>query len=161
MVMFKNAIISNDKQYRYTLTRIWDDKEKLIMFIMLNPSTADSNNNDNTIRRVCNFAKSWGYGGIHVVNLYAFRSTDKTMLKKIQDPIGKDNIFYITSLIKDVDKIIYAWGDNRKEPEWLLNLVKNPYCIELSTKGIPKHPLYLKKDLKPILFRENVSNQLT
>ena len=153
--MNKSAYLSTDKQYRYTLHRIWDDKKPMIMFIMLNPSTADSNNDDPTIRRVINFTKSWGYGGVHVVNLYAFRSTDPKGLKETQDPIGKDNIFHIQSLIGHVEKVIYAWGNNEQEPKWLYDLVATPYCIDVSKKGVPKHPLYLKKELQPILYVRN------
>jgi hypothetical protein len=57
------------------------------------------------------------------------------------------------SLIGLTEKVIYAWGNNEKEPEWLHNLVNNPYCIDISKEGIPKHPLYLKGDLLPKLYR--------
>ena len=70
------ADISSDNKYRYSLWRIWDKNKPIILFIMLNPSTADAVNNDKTMTRVKNFAESWGYGGVYVGNLYAFRSTD-------------------------------------------------------------------------------------
>ena len=124
----------------------------MIMFIMLNPSTADAENDDPTIRRVINFTKSWGYGGVYVVNLYAYRSTDPKRLQQIQDPIGKENIVHIQSLMGRVEKVIYAWGNHEKEPAWLCDIVPTPYCIDISKKGIPKHPLYLKKDLQPIPY---------
>jgi hypothetical protein len=74
--MKKDAKLSDDKLYRYQLSRIWDETKPKVLFIMLNPSTADADVDDPTIRRVINFAKSWNYGGVYVVNLYAFRSTD-------------------------------------------------------------------------------------
>ncbi len=153
--MKKHAILSEDNKYRYQLSRIWDEEKPMILFIMLNPSTADANIDDPTIRRVTNFAKSWGYGGLYVGNLYAFRSTDPNILQKVDNPIGTDNIQYIKSLIGLTEKVIYAWGNNRKEPEWLSNLVDNPYCIDISKKGIPKHPLYLKGNLLPKLYRQS------
>jgi len=153
--MIKSACISPDNQYRYKLLRSWNENKPTIMFVMLNPSTADSEKDDPTIRRVINFTKSWGYGGVHVVNLYAFRSTDPKGLKHIEDPIGQDNIFHIKTLIGLVEKVIYAWGNNEKEPKWLCELVHTPYCIGVSKKGIPKHPLYLKKELQPILYARN------
>lgn len=150
--MNNTAIISEDNQYRYQLLRVWDETLPRILFIMLNPSTADATKDDPTIRRVISFAKSWGYGGVYVGNLFAFRSTDPKRLKYVTDPTGEDNIQHITTMFGLVDKIIYAWGNNQTEPDWLCDLVPAPYCIELSKKGVPKHPLYLKKDTQPTLF---------
>ena len=123
---------------------------------MLNPSTADEFVEDPTIRRVINYAKDWGYGSVYVGNLYAFRSTDPKGLNNVEDPIGPENITNIQALIGLVDKVIYAWGNERKEPEWLKKLVDAPYCIDISKKGIPKHPLYLKKCLTPQLYIRSV-----
>ena len=150
--MKKHALISQDNKYRYQLSRIWDEEKPMVLFIMLNPSTADADVDDPTIRRVVNFAKSWGYGGIYVGNLYAFRSSDPKTLRDVDDPIGEDNIQHIQFLIGLTERVIYAWGNNKKEPEWLRDLVERPYCIDISKKGIPKHPLYLKKDLEPKLY---------
>jgi len=116
---------------------------------MLNPSTADAKSDDPTIRRVVNFSKSWGYGGVYVGNLFAFRCTDPKGLSNVADPIGADNITHIQSLIGVTDKVIYAWGHEKAEPEWLNTLVNEPFCIDLSKEGVPKHPLYLKKTLVP------------
>jgi len=153
--MKKEAILSEDHKYRYQLSRIWDEELPSILFIMLNPSIADAKDDDPTIRRVVNFAKSWGYGGVYVGNLYAFRSTDPKGLRDIEDPVGEDNITHVQSLLPLVNKVIYAWGHNEKEPTWLREMVEKPYCIDVSKKGIPKHPLYLKKDLRPSLFYRN------
>ena len=150
--MERSAILSQDGQYRYQLSRVWDETKPKILFVMLNPSTADANIDDPTIRRVVNFSKSWGYGGVFVGNLYAFRSTNPKNLKLANDPIGPENITHIKTLLEKTDRVIYAWGNNRKEPEWLQKLVETPYCIDISKKGIPKHPLYLKKDLMPKVY---------
>ena len=123
---------------------------------MLNPSTADANKDDPTIHRVISFAKSWGYGGVYVGNLFAFCSTDPKGLKYVTDPIGKNNIQYIQTMVVLVDKIIYAWGNNQKEPKWLSELVPTPYCIDISKKGVPKHPLYL--NLKFIIILQMLVN---
>jgi hypothetical protein len=154
--MIKTAILSSDNIYRYELSRIWDDEKPKILFIMLNPSTADEFVEDPTIRRIVNYAKDWGYGGVYVGNLYAFRSTDPKGLNSAEDPVGPENITHIQTLIGLVDKVVYAWGNERKEPEWLKKIVTNPYCIDISKKGIPKHPLYLKKCLKPQLYNRIV-----
>jgi hypothetical protein len=132
-------------------------KKPIIMFIMLNPSTANSENDDNTITRVINFTKSWGYGGVKVTNIYAFCSKYPKKLKKIKDPIGEKNIYHIQNLIRNenFEKIIYAWGYNKKEPKWLYELVHIPYCIDVSIKGFPKHPLRLNGKLQPVLYIRN------
>ena len=154
--MNKGAIFSEDNIYRYQLSRIWDEEKPKILFIMLNPSTADEFVEDPTIRRIVNYAKDWGYGSVYVGNLYAFRSTDPKGLNSVEDPIGPENITHIQTLIGLVDKVVYAWGNERKEPEWLKKLVDAPYCIDISKKGIPKHPLYLKKCLTPQLYIRSV-----
>jgi hypothetical protein len=152
----RNAIISADGKYRYQLSRIWDEEKPNILFIMLNPSTADADVDDPTIRRVMNFSKSWGYGGVFVGNLYAFRSTDPKALRNTDDPVGEDNIEHIKKLIGVTERVVYAWGNNQKEPEWLSSLVDTPYCIDISKKGLPKHPLYLKSELHPKLYLRDV-----
>ena len=154
--MIKGALFSPDNIYRYQLSRVWDEEKPKILFIMLNPSTADEFVEDPTIRRIVNYAKDWGYGSVYVGNLYAFRSTDPKGLNSVEDPIGPENITNIQALIGLVDKVVYAWGNERKEPEWLKKIVTNPYCIDISKKGIPKHPLYLKKCLKPQLYIRHV-----
>ena len=154
--MKKGAVFSPDSIYRYQLSRSWDIDKPKILFIMLNPSTADEFVEDPTIRRIVNYAKDWGYGSVYVGNLYAFRSTDPKGLNSVEDPIGPENITNIQALIGLVDKVVYAWGNERKEPEWLKKIVTNPYCIDISKKGIPKHPLYLKKCLKPQLYIRHV-----
>jgi len=150
--MKRDAIISQDGNYRYQLSRIWDEQKPKVLFIMLNPSTADAVKDDRTIGRVINFSKSWGYGGVLVGNLYAFRSIDGKKLKDTDSPMGEDNIQHVQNLIGLVEKVIYAWGNNKKEPEWLRHLVDNPYCIDVSVKGVPKNPLRLKRELKPRLY---------
>lgn len=90
--MKKGAIISDCQQYRYALWRIWDETKPFVMFIMLNPSKADAETDDNTVRRCIGFAKSWGYGGIYICNLFAYRSTDPKVLLKVDNPFGDQNI---------------------------------------------------------------------
>jgi hypothetical protein len=150
--MKKHAVISQDNKYRYQLSRIWDEEKPKVLFIMLNPSTADADKDDPTIRKIVKFSQSWGYGGVYVGNLYAFRSTDPKALRHTHDPVGEDNIEHITKLIGLTDIVVYAWGHEKKEPDWLHELVDSPYYIDVSKKGIPKHPLYLKGELYPKLY---------
>ena len=85
------AMLSVDRKYRYVLTRTWDETLSNIMFVGLNPSTADETTDDPTIRRCINFAKSWGYGGLYMVNLFAYRSTNPNNIRIVDNPIGDDN----------------------------------------------------------------------
>lgn len=153
--MKRDAVFSEDMRYRYQLSRIWDETLPTLLFVMLNPSTADASIDDPTIRRVISFTKSWNYGGVYVSNLYAYRSTDPRCLKDASDPVGMDNKAHIAHMLTLVDKVVYAWGNNEKEPIWLRDLVETPYCIALSKTGIPKHPLYLKGDLQLMPYIAN------
>src|ERR1700741_1245036 len=107
----KSAIISDCKKYRYSLSRVWDSSKPKVLFIMLNPSTADANNDDPTIRRCMNFAKSWGFGSLYVGNLFAFRSKEPTHLLYAEDPIGNLNANHLQTMSEFVDLIVCAWGN--------------------------------------------------
>lgn len=131
----------------------------MVCFIMLNPSTADSFEDDPTIRRCIGFAKSWEYGGIYVVNLFAYRATNPKDLLNAPDPIGQNNWRYIQQYTSVSEKIICAWGNHsivkkisKKFPNYNPPVSKTLFCLGKNSKGDPKHPLYLKKNLKPILF---------
>lgn len=154
-----SAVISECGNYRYSLTRIWDESKPKVMFIMLNPSTADANNDDPTIRRCVGFAKSWGFGGLYVCNLFAFRATTPKELLKVDNPFGDQNIWHTRKLSDEVEMIICAWGNYpivkkilryENAPINLLDFCINKlHSIDTTVKGIPKHPLYLKSELKP------------
>lgn len=144
----KGAIISDCEMYRYQLWRTWNDDLPKVMFIMLNPSIADASIDDPTIRRCISFAKSWGFGGLFVGNLYAYRATNPKELKTVIEPIGKFNCAHIVSMASRSEMIVCAWGNNEKPHDYILCL-KNLHYLELSIHGIPKHPLYLKSNLKP------------
>ncbi len=155
--MRKNAELSEDKKFRYYLERQWDESLKTVCFIMLNPSTADADNDDPTIRRCIAFAKAWGYGGLIVVNLFAFRSTDPRYLAVAEDPIGPENI---ANLIRGHTRsalTVCAWGNSpvikklqKRFPDYLpLKNFIGLFYLDLAIDGTPKHPLYLKGDLKP------------
>lgn len=160
--MKKSSVISGCGQYRYSLGRVWDDSLPKVGFIMLNPSTADADQDDPTIRRCIAFAKSWGYGGIVVTNLLPFRATNPRDLLKAETPQGEDNSFWITECFKECEKVIYAWGNSpiiRKITKTVplggmirRDLQPKGFCIQRSKDGTPKHPLYLKGDLIPIRY---------
>lgn len=152
-----DAIIDETGQYRYSLTRLWDKKLPKLVFLMLNPSTADHSENDPTIRRCINFAKNWGFGSIEVVNLFAFRATNPKELLTCDDPIGEDNDIYIKASLEDAGLVIAAWGTKGnlfKRNEQVIEILSNQniYCLSLTKEGHPKHPLYIKSNEKPKEF---------
>lgn len=154
--MNKGATFSDCKKYRYSLWRIWEGGKGVVTFIGLNPSTADENIDDPTIKRCINFAKSWGYGGIYMVNLFAFRATDPKVMKATDYPVGSDNDKWIKQLIDESEIAVAAWGNHGKHlrrDRTVKKLIGSKlHCLEKSKDGNPKHPLYLKKDLTPISF---------
>jgi len=154
-IIYKNATFSNCRTYRYSLSRIWDKKKKLVLFIGLNPSTADEKVDDPTIRRCVNYVQNWGYGGLMVVNLFAYRATAPSSLKKVKYPIGKDNDKYIMVLSKKADITVAAWGNNGKlysRDKQVFDLIPSLMCLKFNKSGQPAHPLYLSKNLKLTKF---------
>lgn len=162
--MIKDAIIDPTGQYRYSLWRIWSHNLPKVLFIMLNPSTADASIDDPTSRRCIRFAKDWGFGSLEVVNLFAYRATKPDELKKCSDPIGPDNDIYIRRAALQTDKIITAWGTkgallerNRSVMEILYSF--RTYCLDISKDGHPKHPLYVAGDCRPRLYFQEAADQ--
>ena len=103
--------------HRYTLRRNWIGDEGVVNFIMLNPSTADDNFDDPTIRRCVGFAKRWGYSGISVTNLFAYRATDPNDLIKLlmtnggfRLAVGEENTVHLGREAKNAQLIVCAWG---------------------------------------------------
>ena len=160
----KKAIISDCNKYRYELHREWDKKKKKVLFIMLNPSTADGVEDDLTTRRCMNFAKKWGYGGIMIGNIYPFRAKRPKHLRKwinddtISLELYSSNVSHVEEMAEQADLIVCAWGCNYKggTPDWVEELGDLHY-LELCDDGItPKHPLgNLSKDLKPKHYNLN------
>src|SRR5438128_12388833 len=86
----KNAHISADGKYRYFLSRILGCGP-ITTFIMLNPSTADAEVDDATIRKCLGFCQRWGCGTLQVINLFAIRTPHPAAMKQVEDPVGPDN----------------------------------------------------------------------
>jgi hypothetical protein len=158
-----DAAFSEDGRHRYTLTRAVDgpllsDASKRLLFIMLNPSTADASLDDPTIRRCIGFAKSWGFGRLAVVNLFSFRSTDPSVLSKVDDAEGDpENATTILQLAQTADLVVCAWGVHGELRERDLFVTKlltaegiKLHHLGLTLRGHPKHPLYLKGDTTPV-----------
>ena len=154
--MIKSALLSEDKIYRYSLSRIWNDSKPYALFIGLNPSTADEKEDDPTIRKCITYAQSWGYGGLMMVNLFAYRATLPSDLKKAEEPIGVNNDANIKNLSDNAGIIVVAWGNNGHyldRDKDVLNIIKKPMCLKINKSGQPGHPLYQRKNIQPIPYK--------
>ena len=150
--MKKSAIISSCKKYRYELRRVWDPSMPWVLFVCLNPSTADHESEDNTSRVCINYAKRWGYGGLVIANLFAYRSTDKSKLYLVDDPVGPDNDKHLERLSAEATETVCAWTDDgafKDRDLRVLPMLINPKCLARLKSGRPGHPLYKSRELLP------------
>lgn len=145
-------------QYRYTLDRQWDDGRH-VTFLMFNPSTADADVDDHTIRKCMGFGKRWGYGRMTVINLFAIRSTDPKVVSLAVDAIGPLNDYWITQTLRHTRELICAWGCEQhmrsvhcrnRVSEVLAMAYKEEVgeicCLGRTQGGTPRHPLMLPYD---------------
>lgn len=165
------ASISKCGKYRYRLWRewgTWASDRKSCVFAMLNPSTADGQQDDPTIRRCVGFAKRWGYDKMEVVNLFAYRATDPRALLALghdDDPGGIDNRYHVRSVLWDAGLLICAWGchgthlgQDETFLGWLPDHIK-PMRLGLTKDGHPRHPLYLKSESEPIPYKPSTTGE--
>lgn len=158
---FTGALVSPCGLYRYRLWRRWSDKPVLI-FIMLNPSTADGEQDDPTIRKCVGFADRMGYGGIEILNLFAYRATKPADLKAAGYLVGPDNDSHIKATLNIYHDVICAWGVNAATAQgWarvkqVMEIVDGigieADALRLTANGIPWHPLMLPYACEPIPF---------
>lgn len=155
------ALLSPDRCYRYKLERTWDRSRPACVFIGLNPSTADEHNLDPTLRRCVRFADGWGYGSFLMLNIFAWRSSLRTALRIVDDPVGPNNNFWIADAAHDHEykRFIACWGTHGKyldRGEHVRNIFREAgtllYHLGLTKDGYPKHPLYLSSTTEPTLW---------
>ena len=160
--LFKWAHISECGKYRYTLERRWDHGP-LLPFIMLNPSTADADIDDPTIRRCMGFACREGFGGIIVGNLFAFRATDPKVMLAAPNrvgPLNEKTLFDIATRawLEEVP-IVAAWGSNADGKGGftvarLRGIGATVKCLGMTKGGEPRYPLYVKGDQPLVEYRK-------
>lgn len=137
------------------------------LFVMLNPSRADADVDDATIRSCRRLCRSWGYGGFEVVNLYGWRATDPADLQKavvcpVTDAVGPENDKIANGAIYRCDVVIAAWGANAAvENDRVRTMVRmvearHPaiFCLGKTKNGSPKHPLYIKTGTMPVVMAQ-------
>jgi len=153
------AVFDPTRTHRFALYRSWAPSMGTVAFIGLNPSTADENVDDNTVRRCINYTSAWGYGKLVMLNLFSLRSTDPKGLR-CATPNLPENDQHIISECQKAKLVVAAWGVHGsylKRDEEVLNLLDmNVVCLGLSKKGYPRHPLYMRKDQQPLEYRGEV-----
>ena len=146
------------RTWRYTWTHVWDAKGPVLMVIGLNPSTADETRPDPTVTRCVSYAKSWGFGGLIMTNAFAYRATLPRDLRAAPDPVGPDNDFWLRRMSEGAEIILAAWGNHGlwqdRQDQVLSLLGRQVYCLGVTKEGAPRHPLYLRKDAEPRIFRQ-------
>lgn len=162
-MMATAALISDCGRYRHWLRREWSGPgwghAGSVVFVMLNPSTADANVDDPTIRKCVGFAQRLGYGGIYVVNLCDYRATKPADLRAAVFPVSKECDHHIAEVARDRD-VICAWGTWGAPYPHRVRAIREPLhransvrALKLTKQGHPQHPLYIPYDVRPVEFR--------
>lgn len=153
-----SAIFDPSHRYRYCLTRSWPgpNPSHQVTFIMLNPSQANADQDDPTIRACSQFARRWGYHQLSIVNLFAYRTPQPKTLQQASDPIGPDNDYYLLQAAESAHKVILAWGNwgtFLKRDQTVVKLLSSHHhklhCLMRNNSGQPRHPLYIKRTIQP------------
>lgn len=159
--MRKTAAISECGQFRYMLARQWADGPSLT-FVMLNPSTADAEQDDATVRKCIGFAKQFGYSGLRIANLFAFRARDPADLRRSGWPVGPENDEWLAKIgdwaWANNEPIVCAWGAHarghagRRRIAHVLSVLQRRTCdlraLLVLADGTPSHPLMLPYSCK-------------
>lgn len=154
----RGAEISRCGLYRYRLWRVWDAKLPRLLWIMINPSTADADRDDPTIRRCVAFAKAWGFGGIEVINLFAFRTPKPSELYDFDgDRFGPGFMAGVHRAVRNCAEAVAAWGVckyvlSKAIPEVIHRRGIPIWCLGTTKDGHPRHPLYVRGDQPRIRF---------
>ena len=153
-----SAVFSGCQQFRFRLTRTLGPSKRIANFIQLNPSTADAEKNDPTIRRDIGFARLWDCGELIVSNLFAFRATEPWDMRRATDPIGPGNNDYLIGAASRAHEsggvVVAAWGTHggyRDQDRYVMSMLVQTLgipvqCLGTTVEGFPRHTLYLPKE---------------
>jgi hypothetical protein len=157
----KGAEFGIERKYRFSLWRIWNQPAGLVMFIGLNPSTADESQNDRTIQRVEGIVRHWGYGGFYMMNLFPLVSPYPERLKEFletpfHDIEDRENDFWIEKISARCCMTVFAWGNFKEAKERakiLEGMFPDAHALYINKNGSPKHPLYCPKITLPVKYK--------
>lgn len=155
------------EKYRYTLTHSWDKEklfvprqpraaEKRIMWIGLNPSVANEDQLDPTLRRIRAFSHNWGFRSFVMTNLFAYRATLPRDMLLQTDPVGPENNLFLASEAMFAEMVIACWGTHGSHlarDMTVRKLIDAPlFCLGVNDDFSPRHPLYVPGAQKPIPY---------
>ena len=169
------ATFSPCRTWRYALCRKWEgwlitfpDPWKMCAFIGLNPSKANENDSDPTVTRCINFAKKWGYDGLFMLNLFGIAETDAKLAMSHPERVGPETDSHLLDYLKCSDLVIAAWGAQKGIEDRIAEVIelaskagKDLHCLKKTKDGHPWHPLYVKADTHPQLWRSCDVNRST
>jgi hypothetical protein len=153
--VIRTAEFDQSGAYRYHLGRAWDGGGRRAAFVLLNPSRADAERDDPTIRRCIAFARAWGFGGLDVVNLFAWRCPRPRDLRAAADPVGPGNDRRLLRTARAADLVVAGWGNagswlgRDRTVGALLGGLGPVHCLGLTKQGRPRHPLYVPGAVRP------------
>lgn len=159
-----DACFSSCGRYRWWLERRWDPQRPTLLFIGLNPSRADAQRDDPTLRRLQTFARRWGYGRLEVLNLFAWIAASPALLRRCSDPVGAANDHWLEQrlgVLPAGGALWLGWGNggrwrgrDRAVLQRLAPLAWPQLVIGLTTSAQPRHPLYVRGDAQPRLLQQ-------
>ena len=178
VVLARTAAVSECGRYRYDLGRVLEGGEGTVAFVLLNPSIADDQKDDPTVRRCIGYAHRWGYRNLSVVNLFGLRSTDPAALRDATDPVGPLNDQYLDALTAPAAacRVVLGWGvhgafrgrgvdvesrirQRRQALHPRGEFVTNTHVFGRTASGEPRHPLYLRAEVEPVMIGLNESRR--
>ena len=155
------AAFSDCGRYRYLLERRWADGP-ICVFVGLNPSTATAGSDDATVRKCIALARSWGFSGLTMANLFAVRCRYPQILSTHQDPVGPENDRFLLTAIEQAHTVVAMWGNHglksygqsARRDQYILSLRDDWQCAGITKHGAPRHPLYVASSSILVNFAE-------
>jgi hypothetical protein len=151
-----SAIISPCGHFRFRLERDVAMDGPTFAYFGINPSTADANLDDATVRKWIGFTKVNGGRRFIVGNVSAYRATDVKALGKALIPLARhlENLGHLSRIVDDADVLVPCWGNRSKAPSHMDNYFNAVLAMLLSSgkpvrhfgltaSGDPKHSLML------------------
>lgn len=157
--LISGADFSICRKYRFALWRIWDTDKPAVMFVGLNPSTANESGDDPTIKRVIAMSKKWGFGGVYMLNCFPFVSTDPAALTDCGRM--EENNEWLQAVSNKCEQVVFAWGAfaiAKQRADQLSSMFPEAKALQINKDGSPKHPLYVRVGTVPVKFNNEVKN---
>ena len=157
------AAFSDCGRYRYLLERRWDDGRNCL-FVGLNPSTATADSDDATVKKCVALARTWGFSGMTMANLFAVRCRYPQVLSTHQDPVGPEHDRFLFPAIEQAHTVVAMWGNHGlksygpsiRRDQYILSLRNDWQCVGITIHGAPRHPLYVASSSNLANFAEEL-----